>query len=83
MKKKKRICELWYSKNESSYSFFPKDMTDGQKGLEKDAKLILSIEASSWKKACQKWYDYLKWGKYEDKELEDTYGDWPFPFNKL
>ena len=49
-------------------------------GLNKDAKLVLSIEAFSWQEACQKWYDHLGWGKYEDKESEKIYGDWPFSF---
>ena len=80
MKKVLRICELWHSKSNYSYSFFPNDLPNAHKDLEDDAELILSVKASSWEEACQKMYDHLGWGKYESDDLEKNFGLWPYPF---
>lgn len=72
---KKRTCELWYSKSNNSYTFFPNDIPKIHQQLEKDAQLLFSVQATTWKDACQKYYDYLDWGEYKDSINFD--GDWP------
>jgi hypothetical protein len=55
--KKLRTCELWFSKNENAATFFPNDLENCYDNLEKDAKLLYSIEAYSWREANEKLHE--------------------------
>lgn len=58
------MYELWFSQSENSYAFFEKGSTNNYNLLEKDAKLIWSVEASSWEEAQSKKHEFLGWEPY-------------------
>jgi len=73
--KKVKICELWHSKTEMSYTFFPEDNERVRKSLEKDAELIWKCEATSWTDANNKKNKYLGWGYYQPMEPDNDSWD--------
>ena len=60
--------ELWLSESESSYAMIPVSGTDeerlARRHLERDARLVHTIEAETWEQAAQARNDFLGWGPY-------------------
>ncbi len=64
-KKTSVVYELWYSKSQNSYAFFPKGDQSNMNLLEPDAELIWQVLAESWEEAISKQHEYLGWDAYK------------------
>lgn len=51
--------KLWHSESESCYTFFPSNQ--GPDDLPEDARLIWTVEVSSWEAAQTAKHDFLGW----------------------
>ncbi len=63
--------ELWRSKSENSDTLFAADNDSARETLAPDAKLIWTVDASSWNEAQQKRYDFMGWGHYRTIEEDE------------
>ena len=56
--------ELWY-RDGDGYSFFQEDNIETRQMVAKDAKLVTTIEATSWDDAHRQRNEYLGWEPYK------------------
>lgn len=60
--------ELWQTEDEQgnvkSYSLFPEDKESARRLLEPNAKLIWTVEATSYEEACSRRNEFLQWESY-------------------
>ena len=60
------VWQLWYSKIENDYSFFPEENESAKQLLNEDAQMIWSVEAESMEAACSARDKYLGWDNTGD-----------------
>jgi hypothetical protein len=56
------LYELWHSESDSCHTFFPSNQHPGD--LPEDARLIRTVEASTWEEAQAAKHDILGWEPY-------------------
>jgi len=67
------LYELWHSESEGGHTFFPSSQRP--EDLPDDARLIWTVEASSWEAAQTAKHDFLGWEPYRampESEFTDT-----------
>lgn len=65
--------ELWHSESEGCHTFFPSNQRPDD--LPEDARLVWTVEASSWEAAQTAKYEFLGWEPYRpmpESESTDT-----------
>lgn len=69
------LYELWHSESDGCYTFFPAEQPPGD--LPDDARLVWTVEASSWEAAQAAKHDFLGWEPYRPIPENDFAGPTP------
>ena len=75
------IFELWYSKQNNSYLYIPRDENyetklELEKSLDSGVQLIWTYESKSLFDAMSAYYSYMDWGTYSPEPAwEDVFYD--------
>ena len=62
--------ELW--SDDAGYSFFGEDNESARRLLKADARLIWTVEASTWEDARTKQHEFLGWEPYKLMNGDDS-----------